>query len=206
MSIADRSFARGSLIVLKGNNKADVDARLERISRENAALYAKDVGGAAVPPEVPLGNAAKILILLATLGSFGVGVAGALVRERVDHTVRDAKQVTKGFGLNILGALPHLLADSSDGSAQAVDALRGIRMHVMHTYGSAGPIILTVSSPGIGDGKSFVATNLALAFADAGFSTLLVDGQSFGDNSGSEEKNKGAGDSGDGEWEYSSRK
>lgn len=39
MSIADRSFARGSLIVLKGNNKADVDATLERISREASTTF-----------------------------------------------------------------------------------------------------------------------------------------------------------------------
>lgn len=148
------------------------EARLAEVS----SLPDVRVLDAAVPPEVPLGNVGKILILLATVGSFGVGVAGAMVRERVDHTVRDAGQVSNGFGLPILGALPHLHSEDGEGSAQAVDAFRGIRLHVMHTYGAAGPIVITVSSPGIGDGKSFVATNLALAFADAGFSTLLVDG------------------------------
>lgn len=148
------------------------EARLAEVS----SLPDVRVLDAAVPPQLPLGNLGKILVLLATLGSFGVGVVGAMVRERVDHTVRDAGQVTKGFGLNILGALPHLLSEGGDGTAAAVDAFRGIRLHVMHTYGAAGPIVLTVSSPGIGDGKSFVTTNLALAFADAGFSTLLVDG------------------------------
>ena len=39
MSIADRSFARGSLIVLKGNNKPDVDPTLERISRETSTTF-----------------------------------------------------------------------------------------------------------------------------------------------------------------------
>jgi capsular exopolysaccharide synthesis family protein len=37
-------------------------------------------------------------------------------------------------------------------------------------------VLLTVSSPGVGDGKSFVSTNLALACAQAGQRTLLIDG------------------------------
>src|SRR3954463_1409506 len=34
ITVNDRHFARGSLVVLKGNNKPDVDATLERIARE----------------------------------------------------------------------------------------------------------------------------------------------------------------------------
>jgi len=47
---------------------------------------------------------------------------------------------------------------------------------VVHRHGSAGPVRLTITSPGKSDGKSFVASNLALAFADTGLRTLLVDG------------------------------
>ena len=36
VTVNDRNFARGSLVVLKGNNKADVDTALERIARETA--------------------------------------------------------------------------------------------------------------------------------------------------------------------------
>jgi capsular exopolysaccharide synthesis family protein len=59
---------------------------------------------------------------------------------------------------------------------QAVEALRGIRLNLAHAYGSAGPLLVTVTSPGRGDGKSFVSSNLALAFADAGHRVLLIDG------------------------------
>ncbi|HXO86638.1 MAG TPA: CpsD/CapB family tyrosine-protein kinase, partial [Gemmatimonadales bacterium] len=38
------------------------------------------------------------------------------------------------------------------------------------------PMMVTITSPGIGDGKSFVSTNLALACAQAGQRTLLIDG------------------------------
>jgi len=47
---------------------------------------------------------------------------------------------------------------------------------VLHAHSGDGPLTLTITSPGIGDGKSFVSLNLALSFADAGYRTLLVDG------------------------------
>ncbi len=37
--VADRTFARGTVVVLKGNNKSDVDAALERISRDEAVAF-----------------------------------------------------------------------------------------------------------------------------------------------------------------------
>ena len=48
-------------------------------------------------------------------------------------------------------------------------------MNLLHSHGTAGPLIVTVTSAGPGDGKSFVAANLAVSFAEAGFRTLLVD-------------------------------
>jgi capsular exopolysaccharide synthesis family protein len=46
----------------------------------------------------------------------------------------------------------------------------------MHAYGAAGPLVMTVTSPGSGDGKSFVSANLTLSFADQGHRVLLIDG------------------------------
>src|SRR5437773_10580094 len=63
-----------------------------------------------------------------------------------------------------------------DDGVKAVEALRGIRLNVQYAYGAAGPLVLTVSSPGRGEGKSFVTSNLAQAFADVGCRTLLIDG------------------------------
>ena len=57
-----------------------------------------------------------------------------------------------------------------------MESLRTIRLNLLHAYGSAGPMVVTVSSPGSGEGKSFVVSNLALAFADQGLRTLVVDG------------------------------
>jgi succinoglycan biosynthesis transport protein ExoP len=55
------------------------------------------------------------------------------------------------------------------------EAMRGLRMNLLHAHGTAGPIIVTVGSADAGAGKTFVASNLALSFAEAGFRTLLID-------------------------------
>jgi succinoglycan biosynthesis transport protein ExoP len=134
---------------------------------------------AATVPEKPLYNRAPLAILLALVGGLGLGVMGAVGMDVMDPKVRYHAQVAKGLGLPVLGALPHVGArDGKDpeGLAPVIESLRAVRFNLLHAYGSAGPLLLTVTSPGIGDGKSFVTSNLALAFADARYRTLLVDG------------------------------
>jgi capsular exopolysaccharide synthesis family protein len=65
-------------------------------------------------------------------------------------------------------------ARSPEQVAHLVESFRTLRMHVRHAC--EPPITIAISSPSPGDGKSFVAANLAMSFADAGFRTVLVDG------------------------------
>jgi capsular exopolysaccharide synthesis family protein len=79
----------------------------------------------------------------------------------------------------VLGVITHLERDGKEKGAKSSDAVieafRGIRLSLVNEYGAPGPIVVTVTSPGSGDGKSFVSSNLALAFAYAKQRTLLVD-------------------------------
>jgi succinoglycan biosynthesis transport protein ExoP len=135
---------------------------------------------AAVTPDKPIKNVTMMLIA----GGFGVGlglaIALALLLDRMDRRLRYPDQVTRGMGLSILGALPRVKTNSAgmrgDDAQQVVEALRSIRLNLVNAYGSAGPLVTTITSPGSGDGKSFLASNLSLAFADAGHRTLLIDG------------------------------
>ena len=129
---------------------------------------------AAVVPRRPVKNTAPRLILLAFCGSFGLAVVGAIMLDRIDPRVRYPEQVSHELGLPILGAVPHL-KDAAE-PAEVVEALRGLCLNLVHAHGAAGPLLVTITSPGAGDGKSFLASNLALTFADGGHRTLLVDG------------------------------
>ena len=128
----------------------------------------------AVVPQRPVKNTAPRLLLMGLVAGLGLGVVGAVVLDRLDPRVRYPEQVSRELGLPILGALPHLRRDQEP--AEVVEALRGLCLNLMHAYGSDGPLLVTVTSPGPGDGKSFLAANLALTYADGGHRTLLIDG------------------------------
>ena len=176
------------------------EQRLEREYQQLAALYG-DVAvryqqaklaeasavpdvrllDAAVPPQRPARNSAPAIIGLAFLGSMALAIGIAILLDRLDKRLRYPDQVTRELGLSILGAIPAIrkvaIADRDpEEASQVVEAFRTIRMNLAHSYGAAGPVMLTVSSPSPGDGKSLVSSNLALSFAEAGYKTLLIDG------------------------------
>ncbi len=140
---------------------------------------------AAVEPQEPFIHAAPFLVVLAFMGSLGTGVVAAVLRDRIDSKLRDPAHVTEEMGLPILGAVPHLRTPNgkhrldggaSTAGAPVIEALRGIRLNLVHAHGTAGPLLVTITSPATGEGKSFLSANMALAFADAGHRTLLIDG------------------------------
>jgi polysaccharide biosynthesis transport protein len=122
------------------------------------------------------------MFMMFLMGSLALAVAVPVMIDRVDTRLRYPEQVTDELGLPILGAVPHVapvrgkLGTGRETNAGAVEALREIRLNVMHAFGSAGPLLATITSPGVGDGKSFLASNLALSFADFGHRTLIIDG------------------------------
>ncbi|HEY8174215.1 MAG TPA: polysaccharide biosynthesis tyrosine autokinase [Gemmatimonadaceae bacterium] len=132
-------------------------------------------------PESPSQNRAPYIILMSVLASIGVAIAVALLLDQFDRRFRYAEQATNEMGLDIIGAIPALqqavpeLRDPLE-AAHAREAFRTIRLAVMQSFEATRRGIVTISSPGAGDGKSLLSMNLALSFADANCRTLLVDG------------------------------
>jgi len=131
-------------------------------------------------PNQPMKDQLLMIIAGGLFLGLGLGVALALMLDRLDHRIRYPDEVTRGLGLHILGALPRLGFDKKgnphrDDSANLIEAMRSIRMNIGYAHGVAGPFVTTVTSPGAGDGKSFLSANLARAFAAAGRRTLLID-------------------------------
>src|SRR5437773_1192869 len=149
----------------------------EAVVADASALPDVRILAAPVQPYQPIGSVAPFLVIMAFLASGGLGVLGAVVIDTLDPRFRDPGHVTQGLGLRILGALPHLSrARNGEGTAQAIEAMRTVRVKLQHASNGGNPLLLTVTSPGVGEGKSLVSANLALAFAYAGLRTIVIDG------------------------------
>lgn len=140
------------------------------------------------PPGVPDRPRKGRTLELALLLGLAVGFGLALLVDRLDLTVRSAEDAEQLLHLPCLGMLQHLGdAEMARGDrfeqiwgvahSQAAEAFRNMRTAVSFRLASVQktPVIL-VTSAVQEEGKSFVAANLARAFAHAGEKVLLIDG------------------------------
>src|SRR5207237_398108 len=146
---------------------------------EASAVSDVSVLDAPVAPEAPTSNRAPFVIALSTL--IGIIAAGGLAfaLDRYDPRFRYPEQASDELGLDIVGAIPGVKPDqihAEPAATQLVEAFRTIRLSVSQVADPSGRVLVTISSPNAGDGKSMISANLAQSFADAGYRTLLVDG------------------------------
>ncbi len=161
--------------------KNDDEARL---AEESAVPDARILDHAVVPQD-PVRNTAPRVVFLGFAASLALGLCGAVVLDRIDPKLRYPDQVSRGLGIPILGAVPHLRnlprggrgggARVPDDVNEVVEALRGVCLNLVYAHGGRAPLLVTITSPGAGDGKSFISANLAHTFADGGHRTLLID-------------------------------
>ena len=161
---------------------------LERL-RIGSALARPNVR-VVVQPEIPLEPTEPRLVLYslaAVLFSLLLGVGLSLLIELMDTRLRTPMQVARQVGVPMLASVPDLTQDerlSLDTNLALVshtaphsllaESFRQLRTHLL--FASDQPIrSLLVTSPNPGDGKSTVATNLAIAMARTGERVLLVE-------------------------------
>ena len=141
-------------------------------------------GGIQVPKSLPL------RIALAALFGLLAGVVLALVLERFDTRIRSPRAAEEAFGLPVLAEVPAIsrkrrgtIVTASHPSSRAADAFRLIGVGTArwtsngngsgNGQGSRAKTFL-ITSPEARDGKTTVAANLAVAFAQAGSRVLVV--------------------------------
>lgn len=136
----------------------------------------------AVAPLRPTRNTAPVLILGGLVAGLGLGLLLSIVLDQMDKRFRYPEQVTDDLGLFVLGVVPVVATRGKKGrkskteqAAQVVEAFRTIRMNVRYAADPSRPLTVTITSPGPNDGKSLIASNLALSFAESGARTLLID-------------------------------
>ena len=132
-------------------------------------------------PSSPSTDTAGSIFLVAVLASLGLGIGAAILLDQTDRRFRYPEQATRDLGLDIMSGIP-TIRNPRNASArlqeasQLVEAFRSLSLTVRSAFDGIVPVVLTVSSPGPGDGKSFVSANLAMALADGGYRTVVIDG------------------------------
>ncbi len=154
------------------------DARLEEVS----LLGAVRVVDRARPPHLPFSPKPTFTVALALMLAAMMGLSLALVQESLDTSIQDTDDLMRRAGLAPLGVLPAVnprafhakIAAISPQSALA-EGFRMLRTQMAVSGQGSPPATIMVTSAVPGEGKSFVATNLAIAFAQMGARTILVE-------------------------------
>ncbi|MDB4914279.1 MAG: putative exopolysaccharide biosynthesis protein [Gemmatimonadetes bacterium] len=134
----------------------------------------------AVAPLLPTKNTTPGLILISVVAGLAAALGLVIVLDKVDPRLRYLSQVSSDLGLSVAGTIPAfpkggMRAPSTENTFQLIESFRSLRMHVMQGI-EHGSVAVAVSSPSPGEGKSLISANLAMSFAEAGFRTILVDG------------------------------
>jgi succinoglycan biosynthesis transport protein ExoP len=155
------------------------------------------------PPLHPVFPNIKLNLILAFLFSTLLAVAAALLYDTLDTTLRDPKEASRFLGTDVIGTMPidrhaaQLLKSAATVPAAAIvaqtarnekrkgyyrstsdfeESVRTIRNTILLSdfEGRLRSIMLTSAAPS--EGKTTIAAHLAIANADRGKKTLLIDG------------------------------
>jgi len=140
----------------------------------------------AVPPSQPASPGLLLNLVLAALGGLLIGLALAVVADHFDDSVKSAEQVERLVGLPTLGTIGRQRIDPSAPKLYLIstlvyprsaiaEAYRVLRTNVGFASVDRKVQLVLVTSPGAGEGKTAVSANLAVAFAQDGRTTILVD-------------------------------
>lgn len=140
-------------------------------------------------PERPIGSQRRTTMALGLVLGLLLGLTGVYAVEQLEGTVKTANEVERILAVRVFGAAP-LLAASPTGLIQAdspaasvhgeatsaaVETLRVLRTHMLQAMRAAGfkRVVITSASPH--EGKTTVASSLAIAAAQTDRRVWLVD-------------------------------
>lgn len=130
-------------------------------------------------PRIPVSPVPMRNMLIGFIAGVLLAVAVALTREASDRSIRTREKLEEVSGLPTLAELPGKRGTAPRFGTDTAfdDAVRGMRTRLLRAMGPAARRVL-VTGPFGGEGTTTTAMNLALALAEMGEDTLLVEGDS----------------------------
>lgn len=167
------------------------DLLLKRMKETNLAgdLRTSNVSilDPALVPRRPIGATKNSQIMKGAILGLALGIGLAFFLDYLDNTVKSTEDVEIYLKATLLGLVEkarpanenvsintELMAHDAPKSVFS-EAIRNIRTGIMLSTTDSPHKVLLITSTRQGEGKSFIAANLAITFAQTGKKTLLVD-------------------------------
>lgn len=134
-------------------------------------------------PIYPEGANKYMIIALAGLVGLSLGVGGAYLLEYLDRTIKTTSDVERVFSLPVIGYISEL-SENSDGNATYIaehsnsilaENFRLLRSNIEFFQISRPIKTILITSPNQGNGKTTIASNLALSISQGEQEVVLVD-------------------------------
>jgi succinoglycan biosynthesis transport protein ExoP len=137
---------------------------------------------AATVPSAP--QPVRVMALALILGLL-LGGGTAVTRDWLDQTLRSTEEISAVLHMPVLGIVPAMSRRKRmqergrkillQPDSYEAEAFRTIRTAVLFGAAPSGAKTLLITSPAAGEGKSTLVSNLAIALANAGQKTLILD-------------------------------
>jgi succinoglycan biosynthesis transport protein ExoP len=163
-----------------------LDDRIKEINiTEDAGSLNISVLEAARPSDKPSKPPKARYMAIALL--LGIVLSGAvvLIRDSMDQRLRSVEEISASLGLPALGIVPSMSRKEGpaargkkaflDSKSMWAETYRTMRTAVFFSATKAKSRTILVTSPEAGDGKTTVVSNLAIAMAQAGQKTLVLE-------------------------------
>lgn len=168
---ADRTLYESLVVRLKETDVA-----------QGVSRFAVRVAMPALLPERPVKPNKPLILLFGALGSLALAASGVLAAHVLDSSCKTVDQAERLLGLGSLAAIPKQARSVVAGSvlvkkpqSALAESFRTLRTSLRITGQDAGSHAVLFASALPGEGKTFCAINCAVAFAQQGLRTLLID-------------------------------
>lgn len=173
------------------NEIAALDSKLRTLQSSFAGLLAGTKEEAVntltvIEPAIfssPAGSSKGITVATATALAFALAAGAAYLLEYLDDSIKTPTQISKQFDLPVVGTIARLQGTDGSGLIMSetprspeAEGFRGLRTAIQFVLDTSNAKSMLITSPHQAEGKSLIAANLALAMAQAGQRTLLIDG------------------------------
>jgi tyrosine-protein kinase Etk/Wzc len=166
-----------------------LETKQEAVMAQQAELGNVRIWDPAIEPQKPVSPRKKLNILLGVLIGLALGIGLAFLRDYFDNTypsLEDAHRELESLGLpvSLLGLIPAMEATEEQRiglmahdarNRSPAEAFRIVRTKLQFMDTEKPPKILLVTSSTQGEGKTTIASNIAITFAQMEKKVILVD-------------------------------